>query len=32
MAVVVAITGAIVAALWPAFRASRLNPVEALRQ
>ncbi|MDX2012398.1 MAG: FtsX-like permease family protein [Myxococcaceae bacterium] len=32
MAVAVATLGAIAAALWPAFRASRLNPVEALRQ
>ncbi len=31
LAVVVAVLGAIVAALWPAVRASRLNPVEALR-
>lgn len=30
-AVVVAILGAILAAAWPAFRASRLNPVDALR-
>ena len=27
----VAITGALVAAAWPAWRASRLNPVDALR-
>ena len=30
-AVAVALLGAVGAALWPAFRASRLNPVEALR-
>lgn len=30
-AVLVALLGAVGAALWPAFRASRLNPVEALR-
>ncbi len=29
--VAVAIVGAVLAALWPAFRASRLNPVDALR-
>ncbi|MCA2978751.1 MAG: ABC transporter permease, partial [Myxococcaceae bacterium] len=32
MAVAVAVAGALAAALWPALRASRLNPVEALRQ
>lgn len=31
MAFVVAVLGAVFAALWPAVRASRLNPVEALR-
>jgi putative ABC transport system permease protein len=30
-AIAVALLGAVGAALWPAFRASRLNPVEALR-
>lgn len=30
-AFIVALLGAVVAALWPAWRASRLNPVEALR-
>lgn len=30
-AFLVAVVGAVVAALWPAYRASRLNPVEALR-
>jgi putative ABC transport system permease protein len=30
-ALVVAFLGAVVAGLWPAYRASRLNPVEALR-
>lgn len=30
-AIVVAVLGAVGAALWPAYRASRLNPVEALR-
>lgn len=30
-AVVVAVLGAVLAAAWPAFRASRLNPVDALR-
>jgi putative ABC transport system permease protein len=30
-AVVVAIVGSILASMWPAFRASRLNPVDALR-
>jgi putative ABC transport system permease protein len=30
-ALVVAVIGAVLAAMWPAFRASRLNPVDALR-
>lgn len=30
-AVAIAFTGAVLAALWPAWRASRLNPVDALR-
>jgi putative ABC transport system permease protein len=30
-AIVVAIVGSVLAAAWPAFRASRLNPVDALR-
>ena len=30
-AVIVAIVGAVLAALWPAYKASRMNPVEALR-
>jgi len=30
-AVVVALTAAVAASLWPAWRAARMNPVDALR-
>jgi ABC-type antimicrobial peptide transport system permease subunit len=30
-AVLIAVVGAVLASAWPAFRASRLNPVDALR-
>jgi ABC-type lipoprotein release transport system permease subunit len=30
-AVLVAVVGSVLAAAWPAYRASRLNPVDALR-